>query len=116
MEIFNSNEADLSQTFFDFTKFLKDYVALDVEIFRIYEKFTKEGIKSPKNWFAEDNVSVTYNFSFKYNAGTTSATFSNTSLSASFVGQSSDRGSFSATPFKDRGASTASSVFPGVSE
>lgn len=56
LEVFNSSEADLSKTFFDFTKFLKEYVALDVEIFRIYEKFTEEGIKSPKNWLAEDNV------------------------------------------------------------
>ena len=56
LEVFNSSEDTLSQSFFDFTKFLKSYVDLDVEVFRIYEKFSEEGIKSPKNWLAEDNV------------------------------------------------------------
>jgi len=56
LEVFNSNEDSLSNTFFEFTKFLKYYVELDEQVFRIYEKFSEPEIKSPKNWLAEDNV------------------------------------------------------------
>lgn len=56
LEVFNSNEESLSKTFFDFTKYLKSYVDLDAQVFRVYERFTEPEIKSPKNWLAEDNV------------------------------------------------------------
>jgi hypothetical protein len=55
-EVFNSDENLLSKIFFDFTKYLKDYVLLDEEVFRIYEHSVEPEIKSPKNWLAEDNV------------------------------------------------------------
>ncbi|MFN5169675.1 MAG: hypothetical protein ACK5DD_08625 [Cyclobacteriaceae bacterium] len=55
-EIFNSDEDLLSKIFFEFTKYLKEYVLLDEQVFRVYENSVEPEIKSPKNWLAEDNV------------------------------------------------------------
>lgn len=55
-EVFNSDEDQLSRIFFEFTKYLKEYVLLDEQVFRIYENAVEPEIKSPKNWLAEDNV------------------------------------------------------------
>lgn len=55
-EVFNSDEEMLSKTFFEFTKYLAEYVLLDEQVFRIYESSIEQEIKSPKNWLAEDNV------------------------------------------------------------
>ena len=56
LEIFNSDEESLSESFFDFTRYFKTYVMLDQEVYRVYDKFSDSQIKSPKNWLAEDNV------------------------------------------------------------
>jgi len=56
LEIFNSDEDVLSDSFFAFTKYLKEYVEIDQQVFRIYEGLVEPEIKSPKNWLAEDNV------------------------------------------------------------
>lgn len=56
LEILNSSEEELSDSFNEFMKVLDKYVQLDSEVFRIYEDFTNTEIKSPKNWLAEENV------------------------------------------------------------
>lgn len=55
-EVFNSDEDQLSKIFNEFTNYLKDYVLLDEQVFRVYENSIEPEIKSPKNWLAEDNV------------------------------------------------------------
>lgn len=56
VEIFNSNEKELSTSFSNYIQYLKHYVQLDEEVFRLYTSFSEPQIKSPQNWLAEDNV------------------------------------------------------------
>lgn len=54
MEVINSNEDDLNQSFNDFLFYLNMYALIDHETFRIYNHYTDIKLKSPHNWFAEE--------------------------------------------------------------
>lgn len=56
LEILNSSEKELSESFDQFMLILEKYIRLDENVFRVYEGFKEKEIKSPKNWLAEENV------------------------------------------------------------
>lgn len=56
-DVINSEEDDLNNSFLNFIEYLKYYVDIDTETFRVYHTDESyEGLKSPKNWLAEENT------------------------------------------------------------
>lgn len=54
MEVINSDEDELNDSFDDFLFFLDTYALLDQETYRIYNHYDDIKLKGPHNWFAEE--------------------------------------------------------------